>query len=185
MNFIVGFFLNVGFEEVAAFEMLVIFMDYMMAPEYYTDELLGLHVDQEVIQDILKHQLPRLSTHLKKYNIPITLATMNWLLTGFLSVLPFGVCCRIWDLFFLHGVQAFFWVSLALFKLMEDQVMAMSNAGEIYTLVPLGFFLSEVSFILIHSLFCFLFLLLSFNHQFVQFPPTIRDSSKLVEVSAI
>jgi len=135
MNFIVGFLLLVGFEELMAYEMLVIFTEYMMPLDYFTEQLFGLHVDQEVIQDILKTQLPRLAAHLRRHQIPITLATMNWLLTGFVSVFSPEMCFRVWDLFFLHGNQAFFWVTLAIFKLMEDQVLHMDNSGEIYTTV--------------------------------------------------
>lgn len=141
MNFIAGFLLLAGFDERSAYELLAIIVEKMMPADYFSEQLFGLHVDQEVMQDVLKNQLPRLATHLRKQQIPTSLATMNWLLTGFVAVLPTHVALRVWDLFFFHGQQALFWTSLALFKLMEDSVLHMNNSGEIYTTVsrPLFF----------------------------------------------
>jgi len=134
---VVGFLLLADFDERTAYELLIIFVEKIMPPDYFTEQLFGLHVDQEVMQEVLKTQLPRLAAHLRKHQIPISLATMNWLLTAFVSVLPTHVCLRVWDLFFFHGNQALFWVSLALFKLMEDVILHMDNSGEIYTMVNL------------------------------------------------
>jgi len=83
---------------------------------------------------LIQLNLPKLWHHLDYHKIPVTLATLNWFLTGFISVLPLDICFRIWDLFFFYGNQVFFWVALALFRFMEPLILKMTSSGEIYTL---------------------------------------------------
>lgn len=116
-----------------AFWALVCIIEYLMPPDYYSQNLLGAHVDQHVFRDLLSEKLPKVYEVLEKYGIEISL--FSWFLTCFVDNIPVDVYLRIWDVFLFEGNKVLFRFALAFFKLHEEAILSASDSVQINTLI--------------------------------------------------
>jgi hypothetical protein len=65
-----------------------------LLPNYHTRSMVGLMVDQEVLQAMLEKYLPRLHQHLMNVSVPILIITLPWFLCIYTRVLSFEVLYR-------------------------------------------------------------------------------------------
>lgn len=54
--------------------------------------MVGLSVDQKVLESLVEEQAPKLCEHLESLNFPLTIFTTRWLMCIFLNTLPTEVC---------------------------------------------------------------------------------------------
>lgn len=62
-----------------SFWCLVAIIETIMPKDYYTQNLLGAHVDQMVLKDLIAEKLPNLHSHFEHHGIEISL--FGWFLT--------------------------------------------------------------------------------------------------------
>lgn len=112
-----------------AFWCLVAIIETIMPRDYYTHNLLGAHVDQYVLKDLIAEKLPFLHAHFEKYNIEISL--FAWFLTCFIDNLSVNVYLRIWDCLFLEGSKVLFRFALAFLKYHEANLLSINDTMSI------------------------------------------------------
>lgn len=77
--------------------------------DYYNTRVIGVLVDQGVLDDLIKEHLPDL--HLKLSNLDMMgMISLSWFLTIFISVMPYESAVHIMDCFFYDGAKVIFQV---------------------------------------------------------------------------
>ncbi|CAM1507547.1 Fc.00g071880.m01.CDS01 [Cosmosporella sp. VM-42] len=66
---------------------------------------------------------------------PITLCMTAWFMSCFIGTLPIETTLRVWDVFFYEGSKTLFRIALAIFKLGEAEVKAVSDPMEMFGVV--------------------------------------------------
>ncbi|KAF6811865.1 GTPase activating protein [Colletotrichum sojae] len=66
---------------------------------------------------------------------PITLCMTAWFMSCFIGTLPIESTLRVWDVFFYEGSKTLFRIALAIFKLGEAEVRAVSDPMEMFSIV--------------------------------------------------
>jgi len=112
-------------------------MEDLLPTDFCSPTLIGLRVDQRVLEVLIKERLPKVHAHFAKFNVDISCFTTSWLLRLFVNVLPMETTLRIWDCFLYEGSKVLFRVALAFLKLHEDQVRQCVDAGELLMLLNL------------------------------------------------
>lgn len=85
--------------------------------------MLGARVDQRIIEDLIKQNFPRLQAHFEENGYIASMVTLQWFTTLFSYSFNFEVLQRLWDLFFIKGNKILFRISLAIFHLMEEELL--------------------------------------------------------------
>ncbi|XP_033630050.1 small G protein signaling modulator 3 homolog isoform X3 [Asterias rubens] len=119
-------------EEEDAFWMMCTIIEELVPASYYSSTLLGVQADQRVLRQLMVSFLPELDQQLKSHDIELSLITLHWFLTVFSSVVHVRVLLRIWDLFFYEGSVVLFQVTLAMFKLKEEELLKLENSAQIF-----------------------------------------------------
>ncbi|RWS03375.1 TBC1 domain family member 2B-like protein [Dinothrombium tinctorium] len=112
-----------------AFWALVAIIERIMPREYYTNNLLGAHVDQYVLRDLLMEKLPALHNHLEAHGVEISF--FSWFLTCFVDNIPVKIYLRVWDVFLYEGSKVMFRFALAFLKYHEEEILKMNDAMSI------------------------------------------------------
>ncbi|ROW16784.1 hypothetical protein VPNG_01494 [Cytospora leucostoma] len=66
---------------------------------------------------------------------PVTLALTAWFMSCFIGTLPIETTLRVWDVFFYEGSKTLFRVALAIFKVGENEIKAISDPMEVFAVV--------------------------------------------------
>ncbi|KJR88203.1 GTPase activating protein [Sporothrix schenckii 1099-18] len=66
---------------------------------------------------------------------PITLCMTAWFMSCFIGTLPIETTLRVWDVFFYEGSKTLFRVALAIFKLGEPEIRAVTDPMEMFGVV--------------------------------------------------
>ncbi|RWS31121.1 TBC1 domain family member 2B-like isoform X1 [Leptotrombidium deliense] len=109
-----------------AFWCLVAIIEKIMPREYYTNNLLGAHVDQYVFRELLIDKLPTLHNHLETLGVEISF--FSWFLTCFVDNIPTKIYLRVWDVFLYEGSKVMFRFALAFLKYHEEEILKMNDA---------------------------------------------------------
>ena len=131
-NFIVARLLDVMSEE-ESFWCFAQIIESLMPLDYYSN-LLGVMVDIKVFKALMKDNLPKLTSHLSKY-FEVDLLLTKWLIYLFVNHLPMDAELAIWDLIMIRGVSVVFRVALTLFQLMQQDILAKNDQGEIFMVI--------------------------------------------------
>jgi hypothetical protein len=81
-----------------------------------------LHVAERLIQQFL----PRLSKHLEREHIHITMFATQWLLTQYTSSFRFDLVTRVWDCFLAEGWKITYRVMLAILVQWQSEILKMT-----------------------------------------------------------
>ncbi|XP_055932800.1 TBC1 domain family member 2B-like [Argiope bruennichi] len=87
MNFLVGMMLLfVDAED--AFWCLVAIVERYFPSSYFDQNLIGAQADQELLKELLRNKLPKISAHLAALDIELSTVTLNWFLSLFIDSVP-------------------------------------------------------------------------------------------------
>lgn len=119
-------------EEEDAFWSLIVIVEHIMPPNYYTKDLVGCQADQRVLKDLMLEKLPRLTAHLEALKVDISLITVEWFLVLFVESLPTRILFKVWDALLYEGSKVIFRYALALFKYREEAILKIQDSVEMY-----------------------------------------------------
>ncbi|KAJ1566927.1 TBC1 domain member 9, partial [Cladochytrium tenue] len=114
-----------------AFWLLCVIVERIL-PDHYTKTLVGSVVDQTVFNSLVQTNLPSLWAHMDKLYMDLGTITVPWFVCIFLNNMPLSVAVKFLDAFFLDGSKFQFWLSLAIFKLNEKQLIAKGRDDDIF-----------------------------------------------------
>ncbi|XP_069954953.1 TBC1 domain family member 9 isoform X1 [Cherax quadricarinatus] len=100
-----------------------------LLPDYYNTRVVGALVDQGVLEDLILDHMPGLHTKLSDLGI-ISLISLSWFLTLFLSVMPFEAAVHVVDCFFYDGARVVFMVALAILDVNKEALENCDDEGE-------------------------------------------------------
>jgi len=123
-----------------AFWLLVAICERLL-PDYYNSKVVGALVDQGVLEDLVKSELPQLHERLENLGM-IQMISLSWFLTVFLSVLPYQTAVYVMDGFFCDGARVIFQLALTVLARNEDFLMNCTDDGD--AMMKLSSFFGEV-----------------------------------------
>ncbi|XP_068205458.1 TBC1 domain family member 9 [Palaemon carinicauda] len=138
---IVASVLLVYCKEEEAFWLLAALSERLL-PDYYNTKVVGALVDQGVLEDLILDHLPDLHAKLSTLGI-ISLISLSWFLTLFLSVMPFEAAVHVVDCFFYDGARVIFMVALAILNANKDVLEKCDDEGE--AMMILSEYLSSIT----------------------------------------
>lgn len=103
-------------------------------PGYYSTSMWGAVLDQRVFELLLRRHLPSLERHLQAQQIQLSVVTLPWFLTIFLTTLPLKMALRVLDWFFLEGAVVLFQIALAIMQINEEGLLAVREEGQLVKL---------------------------------------------------
>jgi len=115
-----------------AFWCFVYIVEELLPEEYYSKQLIGVQVDQEVFKELICEKLPNLAIHLESHRVDPTLFSLNWFLCLFVDSLPVNTYLHIWDAFLFEGCKVLFRYAVAILKLIEDKLLAANDYMSIF-----------------------------------------------------
>ncbi|XP_063851572.1 TBC1 domain family member 9-like isoform X1 [Scylla paramamosain] len=125
---IVASVLLVYCNEEEAFWLLAALSERLL-PDYYNTRVIGALVDQGVLEDLILDHMPGLHTRLSELGV-ISLVSLSWFLTLFLSVMPFEAAVHVVDCFFYDGARVVFMVALAILGANQEKLEQCNDEGE-------------------------------------------------------
>ncbi|GAA6011687.1 hypothetical protein JCM8202_004117 [Rhodotorula sphaerocarpa] len=127
MNLIVASFL-VYMSEEQCFWCLTVLCDRLL-PGYYSPSMYGTVLDQRVFEHLVSRCLPSLHEHFVRTDIQLSVASLPWFLSLYISSMPMIFAFRIIDCFFLMGPKVLFQVGLAILKLNGPELLECTDDG--------------------------------------------------------
>lgn len=106
-----------------------------MVPGYYSKTMYGTLLDQRVFESLVQDTMPMLWEHITKYDIQLSVVSLPWFLSLFLSTMPLVYAFRILDVFFLQGAKTLFQVALAVLKLNGEELLKVEDDGLFISLI--------------------------------------------------
>ncbi|GAA5899035.1 uncharacterized protein JCM6883_003516 [Sporobolomyces salmoneus] len=127
MNLIVASFLIYMSEE-QCFWCLSVLCDRML-PGYYSPSMYGTVLDQRVFEHLVQRCLPTIHEHFARADIQLSVASLPWFLSLYISSMPMVFAFRIIDCFFLMGPKVLFQVGLAILKVNSTELLETTDDG--------------------------------------------------------
>ncbi|TPX48227.1 hypothetical protein SeMB42_g03081 [Synchytrium endobioticum] len=127
---IVASVLLIYLTEEQAFWILSVLCERLL-PGYYSVNMVGAVVDNQVFETMVSKYMPILSDRFKKHDIQLSAASLPWFLSLYINSLPLPFALRVLDCFFLEGPKVLFQVGLAILKINGDTIMKVRDDGEL------------------------------------------------------
>jgi len=132
MNIVCSVLLLYAAEE-EAFWLMVALCERLL-PDYYNNKVIGALVDQNVLDELVHEFMPELHQKLAPLGV-LSMISLSWFLTIFLSVMPFEVALRIVDCFFYDGARVVFLVALAILEANQERLLKVRDDSEAMTIL--------------------------------------------------
>ena len=87
-NFVVAVFLLTGMSEEMAIWLFVATIERILPADFYTGQMVGVHVEQQVLNLLVHTRFQKLAKVLDAYNIQLQFISTAWFITGFASNAP-------------------------------------------------------------------------------------------------
>lgn len=100
-----------------------------IVPGYYSKTMYGTLLDQRVFESLVADTMPMLWSHINKYDIQLSVISLPWFLSLYLTSMPLVFAFRILDVFFLQGPKTLFQVALAILKLNGEELLQAEDDG--------------------------------------------------------
>lgn len=150
LNFLAGLLLLfLDEDEERAFVMLNIVTTVHLPGTH--SKILEANIDIGVLMSCIKESMPGVWNKINDMDDPssnsaslspasvrlptVSLATTSWFMSLFVGSLPTETVLRVWDSFFYEGSKTLFRIALAIFKLGEQEIRAISDPMEIFQIV--------------------------------------------------
>ncbi|XP_078333491.1 TBC1 domain family member 9-like isoform X2 [Crassostrea virginica] len=105
-----------------------------LLPDYYNTKVVGALIDQHVFEELMNENLPALHQKLEVLGL-LTMISLSWFLTIFLSVMPFNCAVSIMDCFFYDGAKVIFQVALMILDNKQSDLLEAKEEGEAMTIL--------------------------------------------------
>ncbi|KAJ3245686.1 hypothetical protein HDU78_008743 [Chytriomyces hyalinus] len=138
LNIISGVLLLYMKEE-DAFWMLAGLVERIL-PDHYTKTLVGSVIDQSVFTALVELHMPTLKAHMDKLYMDLSMISVPWFVCLFLNNVSLSAGVRILDGFFLDGPKFLFWVSLAVLKINENELVTRGRDDDVFVNIIKSFF---------------------------------------------
>ncbi|XP_076114400.1 TBC1 domain family member 9-like [Mytilus galloprovincialis] len=140
MNIVTSVLLLYTSEE-EAFWLLTAICERLL-PDYYNTKVVGALIDQSVFEELVKDNLPTLHQKLQVLGL-LSMISLSWFLTIFLSVMPFNCAVHILDCFFYDGASVIFQIALTILEQKKEELENSKDDGDAMTI--LSSYLENVS----------------------------------------
>lgn len=130
MNFIAGYLLIITKDEEKSFWLMDALLGRIL-PDYYTQTMLGLKVDQEVLGELVKSKVPAVWQTMNQHDVMWTLVVSRWFICLYVDILPVETVLRIWDCLFYEGSKILFRVALTLIRHNQNLISQAKSLPEI------------------------------------------------------
>ncbi|KAL9552461.1 hypothetical protein MBANPS3_003760 [Mucor bainieri] len=147
LNYIAGMLL-LFMDEEETFWTFVTLINDILPPNTYDVTMEGANVDQNVLMILISERFPHLWNRMSEgksfweceeqegTGMPTcSLVTSHWFLTLFINILPIESVLRVWDCLFYDGQKVLFRVALGIFKLNENEIMAVHDPLEVFQVI--------------------------------------------------
>ncbi|ODV76990.1 TBC-domain-containing protein [Suhomyces tanzawaensis NRRL Y-17324] len=133
MNIVVAALLIYMSEE-QAFWTLNLLCDKIV-PGYYSKTMYGTLLDQRVFESLVQSTLPMIWEHVEKNDIQLSVVSLPWFLSLYLTSMPLVFAFRIIDIFFLQGAKTLFQVGLAILKVNGEELLKTNDDGTFISII--------------------------------------------------
>jgi len=132
MNIVCSVLLLYASEE-EAFWLMVALCERLL-PDYYNNKVIGALVDQNVLDELVCEHMPELHQKLAPIGV-LSMISLSWFLTIFLSVMPFESALHIVDCFFYDGARVVFQVALTILNVNQSLLLKVRDDSEAMTIL--------------------------------------------------
>ena len=105
-----------------------------LLPDYYNTKVVGALVDQGVFEELVEQYVPSLGRKLDRLGL-LSLISLSWFLTVFLSVLPFRCAVNVMDCFFYDGARVIFQLALEVMDRLQETLAVCKDDAAAVTAV--------------------------------------------------
>lgn len=133
MNIVAAALLIFQTEEQAFWTLSILCEKYV--PGYYSKTMYGTLLDQKVFEALVEKTMPILWQHISKHDIQLSVVSLPWFLSLFLSSMPLVFAFRIIDIFFLHGPKTLFQVALAVMRINGEELLGIDDDGMFISII--------------------------------------------------
>lgn len=110
-----------------------------IVPGYYSRTMYGTLLDQRVFESLVAQTMPILWSHINKHDIQLSVISLPWFLSLYLTSMPLVFAFRILDVFFLQGPKTLFQVALAVLKLNGEELLQAEDDGTFISILKTYF----------------------------------------------
>ncbi|XP_057192753.1 growth hormone-regulated TBC protein 1b [Triplophysa rosa] len=145
MNFVAGYLLIITKDEEKSFWLMDALLGKIL-PDYYTRNMLGLQMDQEVLGELIRLKVPNVWKVLNQHNVMWTLVVSRWFICLYIDILPVETVLRIWDCLFYEGSKILFRVALTLIHHHQNlisQAQSLPEICELFKQITHGVFVED------------------------------------------
>eukprot|EP00051_Salpingoeca_urceolata_P033144 m.19172 g.19172 ORF g.19172 m.19172 type:complete len:1147 (-) comp5888_c0_seq2:74-3514(-) len=97
-----------------------------LLPDYYSKKVVGALIDQGVFEELVAEYFPHLHRKLKSIGI-LSMLTLPWFITCFVSAMPFQSAVYVLDCFFYDGPRVLLQVGLSIVQMVHDDLLHASD----------------------------------------------------------
>ncbi|KAG8188646.1 hypothetical protein JTE90_026751 [Oedothorax gibbosus] len=132
MNIVTSVVLIYASEE-EAFWLLVAICERLL-PDYFNTKVVGALVDQGVLEHLTSEHLKDVHEKLVPFGV-LSMISLSWFLTIFLSVIPFHSAVNIVDCFFYDGAKVVFQLAMRVLQANRQELLDSCDDGEAMTVL--------------------------------------------------
>jgi len=132
MNLIASTLLLVLADEEQAFWVLSAIVERLLPAEFFSPSLLVSRACPLVLLDYVQETMPKLYLHLLDQGVDLPAICFSWFLSLFTDCLPVETLFRVWDVFFVDGMDTLFRVAIALLKINEPDLLQCDSMPGLY-----------------------------------------------------
>ncbi|EJD06547.1 TBC-domain-containing protein [Fomitiporia mediterranea MF3/22] len=132
MNLITSTLLLVFGNEEEAFWVLSAIIERLLPNDFFSPSLLVSRACPLVLMEYVQDLMPAVHEHLTGLGVDLPAICFSWFLSLFTDCLPIETLFRVWDLFFVDGLDVLFRIALAVLKTSESELLACQSISAVY-----------------------------------------------------